>query len=103
VRRSTEALITRLDEAVTADGGDWSAKLDVGTDSAWAAEVRITPDPNVRDQPDRSTVFFQAGGGVAEDALDPALRAAIADVATWDANRQRPRRWDDSDADVSAS
>ena len=92
MRRGTETLLRRLDEAVEARGGAWSVDLDVAAECAWSASVRVTQYPNVRGAPDRSAVYYQAGGGEAEDALGPALRAALADVKAWDMTAPRSEK-----------
>jgi len=93
VRRAAEALLSHLDYAVAVRRGDWSLNMDSGVGGGWRATVRVTQHPNVRDTPDRSTVYFQTGG-VAEDALEPALQAAIADVEAWDMTAPRPATHD---------
>jgi len=76
-------MLRRLDEAVHARSGDWAVTLEGGAAYAWSAAVRVTEKPNVRGQPDRSVVLFQAGGGEADDPLGPALTAALAEVESW--------------------
>ena len=85
----------RLSDTTTAKHGDWSAILEVGLESAWSAEVRVTQFPNVMGAPDRSSVFYQAGGATGDDAFGVALRAAIAEVQRSDDTEPRPARWDD--------
>ena len=86
--------LDELAEAVAEMGGYWSARLETGHDCAWSAEVRVTRFPNVKDEPDRSVVFFSAGGAEGTDALAEAARAALDEVLTWvpDAG---PPRWSD--------
>ena len=93
MRRGTETLLSRLDEAVTARGGDWATHLETAAECAWTAEVRVTRFPNVRGDVDRSAVFYHTGGE-AEDALVPALTAALAEVEAWDMTAPRPATWD---------
>ena len=95
MRRSCERLLERLDAAVAESGGDWAVRMDTGAEAAWAAEVRVTADPNVRGAPDRSIAFYQAGGRTAESALELAILSALDEVAGWDPDRVRPPTWTD--------
>ena len=95
MKKATERLIDRLDQAVAAGDGDWSVQIDGGYQCAWSAMVRVTEYPNVRDATDRSIVHFQSGGDTPEDALNPALVAAIHEVAEW-SGAPGPARWDES-------
>lgn len=60
-------------------GWDWSIRADVAADSVWGAEVRVTPNPNNPDAPDRSFVTYAVGGETAEDAIGRAL----AEMRRW--------------------
>jgi hypothetical protein len=55
-------------EAV-ARGADFAVKADTAYECAWGVELRWTPEPNSRDKPDRSTVFFAAGAAGPSDGL----------------------------------
>jgi hypothetical protein len=74
-----EWCLDRLDRLCRARGFDWGARADIAMDCAWAAEVRVTPDPNHRGRPDRSVVTYSAGGATAETAV----RRAAAEMLTW--------------------
>jgi hypothetical protein len=72
-------LIGELDDAVEQHGIDYGVRLEVAHECAWSAEVRLTPEPNRRDGPDRSLVTFAVGAATAEDATARAVRDAL----TW--------------------
>jgi len=74
-----ERFLDRLDKLCRVRGFDWGVRADTATDCAWAAEVRVTPDPNHHGRPDRSVVTYSAGGGTAETAV----RRAAAEMLSW--------------------
>ena len=71
-----EARLTVLAAKVKAD---WSLTLGVAVQCCWSAELRWTPRPGRPDGPDRSIVFFSAGGESADDAAT----AAFYDLCAW--------------------
>lgn len=80
MRRAVETLMDRLTDACDAGGADWGIRLDGGFEYAWSAEVRVTPEPNAEGKPDRSFVYYAAGGATADDVAEQALRAALQEV-----------------------
>jgi len=74
-------------------GGDWGIRLECASETAWSAEVRLTRFPNVRAAPDRSVVFYSAGGSTADDAAAAACKAALSEVAGWDPSEIGPATW----------
>lgn len=54
-------------------------ELAYGSNYAWSAELRVTLEPNQDGRPDRSVVFFSAGGCCAEECI----AAVIADAQAW--------------------
>lgn len=68
-----------LDAAARQRGAEWGLRCEVGTDCAWSAEARWTPEPNRKGRPDRSYVTFAAGGLSADHAAD----RAVYDLMEW--------------------
>lgn len=60
-------------------GWEYALKIEVASECAWSAELRITKEPNRQDGPDRSLVVFAAAGATAEDVV----REAVGDMSKW--------------------
>ncbi len=72
-----DKLRDRLDVRCRRGGWDWSVTTDTGAACAWAATLRITPDPNHHGRADVSTVFYKAGCSTAGVALAEVFTAGI--------------------------
>jgi len=57
--------------------GDWYIKLDVCNESAWSAELRITPKPNATEGPDVSTTLYLCGLPAPQEAMDAIFKAFL--------------------------
>lgn len=60
-------------------GYDYGVRAETASECAWAAEVRVTQQPNLEGRPDRSYVTYAVGGASADHVIDQ----AAADMLDW--------------------
>lgn len=71
--------LDQLIEREAENGAEIAVKLDVATECMWAGELRYTPEPNRKNGPDRSYVFYAVGGN---DSLEIIARL-VRDFEEW--------------------
>lgn len=74
-----DSVIRRLDGLAKTRGVDYGLRLEIANECCWSAELRITPNPNRPDGPDRSYVSYAVGG----DTPDTIASKAFRDLMTW--------------------
>lgn len=71
-------LIDRLGDIAHDHGYDFDAKVDIASETAWGAEVRLSRQPHLG----RAIVFAVGGSDTAVEALERAVDDALAWLAT---------------------